>query len=285
MDLNERIQKTKKALENADTIIIGAGAGLSAAAGFDYSGKRFIKNFLDFKEKYGIEDMYTGSFYPFESEEEKWAYWARMVQCNTYDTKPTSLYKKLLKLVEDKNYFVITTNTDNQFMINDFDHNRYFETQGNYKYFQCHKGCHRKVYEDQKLIELMVRQTKDCKIPTALVPKCPYCHGNMDIHVRKDAHFVETKGWQKYCQRYERFLKKAFKGNVVFLEFGVGFNTPGIIRYPFERMTYHHKNATLIRFNKDYPFIIKGLENQMISFDENIENILDQLLEVKNETE
>ena len=171
MVLNERIQKTKKALEHANTIIIGARAGLSAVAGFDYGGKRFIKNFLDFKEKYGIEDMYTGSFYPFESKEEKWAYWARMVQCNTYDTKPTSLYKKLLKLIEDKNYFVIIMNTDNQFMINCFDQNCYFETQGNYKYFQCHKGCHRKVYEDQKLIELMVRQTKDCKIPTALVPK------------------------------------------------------------------------------------------------------------------
>lgn len=279
--IHSRLNKAFQLIQEADYIIIGAGAGLSAAAGFDYSGKRFNEIFSDFKDKYGIEDMYSGSFYPFSSEEEKWAYWARFVKCNTFDTKPTPLYQKLLRLIQDKDYFVVTTNTDNQFEINGFNMSRYFETQGNFKYFQCQKGCHRKVYQDQKLIQFMVQQTKDCKIPTSLVPKCPYCHGNMDIHVRKNAYFVETKGWEHYCRNYERFLKKALKRKVVFLEFGVGFNTPSIIRYPFERMTYQHKNCSLIRFNKDYPFIIKGIENRMIAFDENIEDILTHLLEVK----
>lgn len=275
--LEERIKKAKKLLDEANYIVIGAGAGLSDASGFHYSGERFDIYFQDFKEKYDIKDMYTGSFYPFQTEEEKWAYWARMIQCNVYDTKPTEVYQTLLDLVKEKNYFVITTNADHQFYINGFDMNRYFETQGNYIYMQCQKGCHDKVYDNQGLIQLMVRQTKDCHIPSALVPRCPVCGGKMDVHVRKDNHFVETKGWHRYQHQYAKFLKKALKHKVVFLEFGVGFNTPGIIRYPFERMAYQNKDAHLMRFNKDYDICMEGNEDNVICFHEDILMILKEL--------
>lgn len=275
--LEERIIEAKRLICKADYIVIGAGAGLSDAAGFHYSGKRFEKYFKDFKEKYGISDMYSGSFYPFETEEKKWAYWARMILCNTYNTKPTEVYQALLDLVKDKEYFIITTNADNQFYINGFDMNCYFETQGNYIYMQCQKGCHNKVYYNEKLIRMMVHQIKDCQIPSALVPRCPICGGKMDIHVRKDSHFVETKGWHSHQYQYSNFLKKALKHRVVFLEFGVGFNTPGIIRYPFERMVHQNKKAHLIRFNKDYDFCMKGNEDNVICFHEDILTILQKI--------
>ena len=280
--LEARILEARKLIYEADYVVIGAGAGLSDVAGFHYAGKRFDKYFQDFKVKYGISDMYSGSFYPFSTEEEKWAYWARMIQCNTYDTKPTEVYQTLLRLVKDKNYFVITTNADHQFYINSFDMERYFETQGNYIYIQCQKGCHDQVYNNEKLIKQMVQQTKDCQIPSYLVPKCSRCGGKMEVHVRKDNHFVETNGWHRHQQEYLKFLQKALKHKVVFLEFGVGFNTPSIIRYPFERMVYQNKNAHLIRFNKDYDFCMKGNEESVICFSEDILKILQDLCMSKN---
>ena len=200
-----KIKQAQQWFQNADYIIIGAGAGLSDAAGFHYSGKRFHMLFHDFEAKYHIRDMYSGTFYSFSSEEEKWAYWAKMIDCNTYSTSPTSLYQKLLHLVSQKEYFVLTTNTDSQFLINGFDKQRYFETQGNFVYLQCQKGCHKKVYYNKELIKQMVYQTKDCKIPTQLVPKCPHCGGKMEVHVRKDNNFVETKGWKYYQKQYLQF--------------------------------------------------------------------------------
>ena len=270
----ERLNKTKELIHEADYVVIGAGAGLSDAAGFHYGGERFQSHFKDFEQKYHISDMYSGSFYPFKSEEEKWAYWARMINCNTYETKPTEVYQTLYNLVKDKDYFVITTNADHQFYINSFDMDRYFETQGNYIYIQCQKGCHKRVYYNESLIKSMIHQTKDCQIPSNLVPKCPVCGGKMDVHVRKDSYFVETEGWQYHQQKYIQFLKKALKHKVVFLEFGVGFNTPGIIRYPFEEMVYQNKQAHLIRFNKDYDFCMKGNEENVICFAEDILTVL-----------
>lgn len=266
----ERLKEFVKKFQTAKFIIIGAGAGLSEAAGFHYGGSRFDELFQDFQKMYGITDMYSGSFYNFKTEEERWAFWSRLIQCNVYDTKETPLYQKIFKLVKDKNYFVITTNVDHQFQINGFDMERFFETQGNYIYLQCQKGCHNQVYENESLVKEMVTQTKDCCIPTSLVPKCPRCGGKMDVHVRKDRYFVETKGWHKHSQDYQNFLKNAFKENVLFIEFGVGFNTPGIIRYPFEQIVHQYPNASLVRFNKDYPMCLKGNEQNVISFDEDI---------------
>lgn len=277
-DYLERIQKAKKLINDADYIIIGAGAGLSAAAGFNYDGERFERYFCEFKNKYGISDMYSGSFYNFESEEESWAYWAKMIECNSYDTKPTKLYQTILELVKEKKYFVVTTNTDNQFYINNFNMNKYFEIQGNYIYIQCKKGCHNKVYYNHDLIKQMTSQTTDCRIPTTLIPKCPVCSGQMDVHVRKNNNFVETSTWHKYSLKYSRFLKEALKHKVVFLEFGIGFNTPEIIRYPFEQMVYQYPNSNLIRFNKDYSFCLKGNENNVVSFNEDSLETIQQII-------
>lgn len=275
----ERLAEFIKRYNEAEYIVVGAGAGLSEAAGFHYGGERFNEIFSDFKDKYGIEDMYSGSFYEFDSEEEKWAYWARMINCNTYDTSITPIYAKILELIRNKKYFVVTTNTDNQFIINGLEDDKYFETQGNYIYLQCKRGCHKKVYYNEGLVKHMVHQTKNCRIPTPLVPVCPKCGGKMDVHVRKDRCFVETKGWDHYNNNYHKFLKEALKHKVLFLEFGIGFNTPGIIRYPFEQMVYNHKNAYLVRFNRDYPFCLKGNENNVTAFDEDILKVLSDLID------
>ena len=272
-----RLNKAKKAIDEADYIIIGAGAGLSTAAGIDYTGKRFEKYFKDFIEEYGFTDMYSSGFYPFKSQEEKWAYWARHVFANRYDVGKTSVYQKLLKLVEDKEYFVLTTNVEHQFWINGFDDERIFATQGDYGFLQCEKACHDRLYPNREEVFEWVEKTENFRIPSDLVPKCPVCGGEMDLNLRKDNYFVEDDKWHEMNKNYYNFLDNV-DGKFVFLEIGVGFNTPGIIRYPFEQMTYNNSDATLIRLNLDYPQAIPENKDKTISFDENVEEILDYWL-------
>ena len=272
-----RLDKAKKAIDEADYIIIGAGAGLSTAAGIDYTGERFEKYFKDFIDEYGFTDMYSSGFYPFESQEEKWAYWARHVFANRYDVGKTSVYQKLLKLVEDKEYFVLTTNVEHQFWINGFDDERIFATQGDYGFLQCEKACHDRLYPNREQVFEWVEKTENFRIPSDLVPKCPVCGGEMDLNLRKDNYFVEDDKWHEMNKNYYNFLDNV-DGKFVFLEIGVGFNTPGIIRYPFEQMTYNNSDATLIRLNLDYPQAIPENKDKTISFDENVEEILDYWL-------
>lgn len=271
------LDKAKKAIDEADYIIIGAGAGLSTAAGIEYTGERFERYFKDFIEKYGFTDMYSSGFYPFKSQEEKWAYWALHVFANRYDVGKTDVYQKLLKLVEDKEYFVLTTNVEHQFWINGFEDERIFATQGDYGLLQCEKGCHDKLYPNRDQVFEWVEKTEDFKIPSEMVPKCPVCGGEMDLNLRKDNYFVEDAKWHEMNDNYSNFLNK-IDGKFVFLEIGVGFNTPGIIRYPFEQMTYNNDDATLIRLNLDYPQAIPKNKDKTISFDENVEEILDYWL-------
>jgi NAD-dependent SIR2 family protein deacetylase len=273
----QRLDKAKKAIDEADYIIIGAGAGLSTAAGIEYTGERFERYFKDFIEKYGFTDMYSSGFYPFKSQEEKWAYWALHVFANRYDVGKTDVYQKLLKLVEDKEYFVLTTNVEHQFWINGFEDERIFATQGDYGLLQCEKGCHDKLYPNRDQVFEWVEKTEDFKIPSDMVPKCPVCGGEMDLNLRKDNYFVEDAKWHEMNDNYSNFLNK-IDGKFVFLEIGVGFNTPGIIRYPFEQMTYNNDDATLIRLNLDYPQAIPENKDKTISFDENVEEILDYWL-------
>ena len=273
----QRLDNAKKAIDEAEYIIIGAGAGLSTAAGISYVGERFEKYFKDFIEEYGFTDMYSSGFYPFESQEEKWAYWARHVFANRYDVGKTDVYQKLLKLVEDKEYFVLTTNVEHQFWINGFDDERIFATQGDYGFLQCEKGCHDKLYPNEDQVFEWVEKTENFRIPTDLVPKCPVCGGEMDLNLRKDSYFVEDAKWHHMNKNYSDFLN-GIDGKFVFLEIGVGFNTPGIIRYPFEQMTYNNDDATLIRLNLDYPQAIHENKDKTISFDENVEEILDYWL-------
>ena len=273
----QRLDKAKKAIDEADYIIIGAGAGLSTAAGVEYTGERFEKYFKDFIAEYGFTDMYSSGFYPFKSQEEKWAYWARHVFANRYDVGKTDVYQKLLKLVENKDYFVLTTNVEHQFWINGFEDDRIFATQGDYGLLQCEKGCHDKLYPNRDQVFEWVDKTENFRIPSDLVPKCPVCGGNMDLNLRKDSYFVEDAKWHEMNGNYSSFLNK-IDGKFVFLEIGVGFNTPGIIRYPFEQMTYNNDDATLIRLNLDYPQAIPENKDKTISFDENVEEILDYWL-------
>lgn len=274
----QRLDNAKKAIDDADYIVIGAGAGFSTAAGIEYSGKRFTDNFKEFIDKYSMTDMYSSGFYPFKTSEEKWAYWAKHIDMNRYQVGKTELYQKLLKLMSDKDYFVITTNVEHQFFINDFEDERIFATQGDYGLLQCGDACHDKLYYNEDLIKEMVEKTEDCKIPTDLIPTCPVCGEEMETNLRKDNLFVQDKNWYEANERYNKFLSKIGDNNVVFLELGVGFNTPVIIRYPFEQWTYDNENATLIRLNKDYPDAIKENESKTIGFDEDINEIFDYWL-------
>ena len=269
-----RLDKAKKAIDEADYIVIGAGAGLSTAAGIDYGGERFERYFKDFIDEYHFTDMYSSGFYPFKTSEEKWAYWARHVFANRYDVGKTDVYQKLLKLVEDKEYFVLTTNVEHQFWINGFEDERIFATQGDYGLLQCGKACHDKLYPNEDKVHEWLDNTRNFKIPSELVPVCPVCGEEMDLNLRKDSFFVEDDDWRVRNKRYYDFLDR-IDGKFVFLEIGVGFNTPGIIRYPFEQMTYNNPDATLIRLNLDYPQAIPENKDKTISFDENVEEILD----------
>lgn len=277
-EYNIRLQNAKQAINHADYILIGAGAGLSTAAGLEYGGKSFQRDYKEFIEKYHFEDLYTASFYPFSSQEEKWAFWARLIKLNRFG-EPLKLYQELLELVKDKKYFVITTNVDGQFETAGFDKERIFAVQGDYRYLQCENACHNKLYDNKEMVEEWIKHTENLKIPKQLVPKCPVCGGNMEMNLRKDANFVQDENWYKQAQKYDEFLDRIEDKNVVLLEIGVGFNTPGIIRFPFEQMTYQHLKTIFIRMNKDYPMVRQEIENKTISFDEDVNKVLNDLKE------
>lgn len=268
-----RLQQAKQAINNAEYILIGAGAGLSTAAGLEYGGESFQRDYKEFIKKYHFEDLYTASFYPFSSQEEKWAFWAKLIKLNRF-REPLRLYQELLELVKDKNYFVITTNVDGQFETAGFNIEKIFAVQGDYRFLQCEKACHNKLYDNKEMVEEWLKHTENLKIPKQLVPKCPVCGGNMEMNLRKDANFVQDENWYKQAQKYDEFLYRIENKNVVLLEIGVGFNTPGIIRFPFEQMTYQHLKTILIRINKDYPMVRQEIQNKAISFDEDIHQIV-----------
>jgi len=276
-NIMDRIIEVREAIEKSEYILIGGGAGLSAAAGLTYSGKRFTDNFSDFMEKYGFTDMYSGSFYPFETEEELWAHWARHIDVNRYIMPATTLYKEILELVKNKKYFVLSTNVESQFIKAGFHYENVFEVQGDYSYFQCAKACHAKIYYNEDIIKKMVLNTRECKIPSDLVPRCPVCGGEMDVNLRHNAFFVQDEEWYMADKRYGKFLDESYGKKTLYMEFGVGFNTPGIIRYPFEQMTFNNPNATLIRFNKEYPLGSTEIAKRTISFDEDIMQVIQEI--------
>ena len=232
-----KIQEAKKIIEEADKVVIGAGAGLSAAAGLTYSGPRFEVFFKDYIVRYGMQDMYSAAFYPFETAEERWGYWAKHIYHNRYQPEGLSLYRDLFDLVKDKDYFVITTNVDGQFMKTGFAPERFFEVQGNYGEWQCSVPCRQKVFDNRGAVMEMLNEIKDLKIPTDLIPYCPHCGAPMTMHLRVDQAFVQNETWEASYEAYLGFLEGMEDQKVVFLELGVGYNTPTIIRYPFEKMT------------------------------------------------
>lgn len=272
------IMKSKKTIEEADAILIGAGAGLSASAGIDYSKESFKKNFPLLVKTYGMTDMYTSSFYKFNTEEERWSYWAKHINYSYIAPPPLKAYKDLLEIVKDKNYFVITTNVDGQFIKSGFDKKKVFEVQGSYGKMQCKVACHNKLYDDTKLVKEMLKSKNELKIDSKLVPKCPVCGNDMEINIRKDSFFVEDDNWHKLNCAYEKFINDNIDKKLVLIELGVGFNTPGIIRFPFEKLTYTNDNITLIRINDKYDDMIYELKNKVILIKEDcftyIKNIL-----------
>lgn len=266
--------RVKELLQEADAVIIGAGAGLSTAAGFTYTGKRFEDNFSDFIKKYGFRDMYSGGFYPFESLEEHWAYWSRYIFINRYMDADNGTYKRLFDLVKDKDYFVLTTNVDHQFQKAGFDKHRLFYTQGDYGLFQCSEPCHAVTYDNEEIIRNMVTGQADMKIPTELIPHCPKCGKPMSMNLRADNTFVQDEGWYKASERYSDFIRRHSGIRVLFLELGVGMNTPSIIKYPFWRMAYDNPNAYYICINYGEAFAPSEISKKSLCIQGDIKDVL-----------
>ena len=273
---SDKIKRLKKAIEEADAIVIGAGAGLSTSAGFIYNGERFEKHFSDFGKKYGFKDMYSGGFYPYDTPEEMWAYWSKFIFVNRYMDVPKPVYENLLSLVKDKDYFVITTNVDHCFQKAGFEKKRLFYTQGDYGLFQCSEPCHNETYENEDMVRAMVEQQKDMKIPTELIPKCPKCGKSLTMNLRSDDKFVEDEGWHQAAERYENFLRTR-NGKILFLELGVGYNTPGIIKYPFWQMTAKNPEATYACVNYGEAVCPEDIRRQSICIDGDIGQVIEEL--------
>ena len=273
---SDNIKRLKKALNECDAVVIGAGAGLSTSAGFVYTGERFDKYFSDFGKKYGFKDMYSGGFYPYQTKEEFWAYWSRYIFVNRYTDAPKPVYNELFDLVKDKDYFVITTNVDHCFQKAGFDKKRLFYTQGDYGLFQCSVPCHNKTYENEEIIRRMVKEQKDMRIPTELIPKCPVCGEPMTMNLRSDDRFVEDEGWHEAAARYENFLRTR-KGKVLFLELGVGYNTPVIIKYPFWQMTAKDPDATYACINYGEAVTPEEIADRSICIDGDIGEAIEKL--------
>ena len=271
---SEPIERLKAALQDCDAVVIGAGSGLSTAAGFTYTGERFEKYFSDFAAKYGIKDMYSGGFYPFPTMEEFWAYWSRYIFINRYQDAPKPVYETLLKLVADKDYFVITTNVDHCFQKAGFDKKRLFYTQGDYGLFQCSEPCCQETFDNEAAIREMVKRQENMKIPTELLPTCPHCGKPLTMNLRSDNKFVENEGWHRAAERYENFLRTHAGQKILFLELGVGYNTPVIIKYPFWQMTAKNPNAIYACINQGQAVCPQEIQQQSICINADIGSAL-----------
>jgi NAD-dependent SIR2 family protein deacetylase len=274
---SEQINKLRKELETADAIVIGAGAGMSASAGFAYDGERFKQYFSDFEAKYGFHDMYSGGFYPYETLEEYWAWWSRHIWVNRYDIGVGKPYADLLELIKDKDYFVLTTNVDHQFQLAGFDKKRLFYTQGDYGLWQCSKACHDKTYDNEDTVRIMVAEQKNMKIPTDRIPKCPVCGAPMTMNLRCDDHFVQDKGWYTAADRYDTFIRRHKDLHILFWEIGVGLNTPVIIKYPFWQMTAKNPKAVYACVNAGEAYAPKEITNRAICINGDIGQILEKI--------
>lgn len=289
------MEQLKHAIERAEAVVIGAGAGFSTAAGFTYTGERFHKYFQDFIDKYGFRDMYSGGFYPFSTLNEHWAYWSRYIYVNRYTNPPKPIYQKLYELVKDKDYFALTTNVDHCFQKAGFDKERLYYTQGDYGLFQCSEACHDKTYDNEETVRAMVEAqgfeirpegglylpegaAPSMSVPDELIPYCPVCGKPMTMNLRADDTFVQDEGWYAAAKRYEAFLEKCMDKRVVFLELGVGYNTPGIIKYPFWRMTAANPRAVYACVNKGEAVCPRELEGRAVCVDGDIGEVLEILL-------
>ena len=296
LSYQEAINRLKKEIETADAIVIGAGAGLSTAAGFVYSGKRFEKYFGDFAAEYGITDIYSGGFYPFPDEETRWGWWARHIYYNRYVAAGNDVYGNLLSLVKNRNYFVITTNVDHQFQAAGFDKERLFYTQGDYGLFQSVNPQIRKTYDNEAWVmkameaQRFIRDSEGVfqppcdgkllmRIPSELIPRCPDDGSDMTMNLRSDESFVQDEGWYRASGAYASFLKKCQGLHVLFLEIGVGMNTPVIIKYPFWQMTNDNPKAVYACLNYSEAYCPLQIEKQSLCLEADASEIIRQLLQ------
>ena len=293
-DYSDKITELKEKISEADAVVIGAGSGLSTSAGFVYSGERFKQYFSDFEEKYDFHDMYSGGFYYYDTLEEYWAYWSRYIYINRYIDAPKPVYDRLLELVKDKDYFVITTNVDHCFQKARFDKKRLFYTQGDYGLFQCSNPCCQETYDNEEAVRkmvlaqgceiaadgsLIVSQKKKLlsTIPSELIPVCSHCGRPLTMNLRSDATFVEDEGWHRTAERYENFLRTRNNMKILFLELGVGYNTPGIIKYPFWQMTARNPKSMYACLNYDEAFAPDEIRKRSVCISGDIGEILFQL--------
>lgn len=276
---SEQIKRLQAALQECEAVVIGAGSGLSTAAGYTYTGERFQKYFADFAEKYGIRDMYSGGFYPFPTQEEFWGYWSRYIFINRYMDAPKPVYEKLLRLVADKDYFVITTNVDHCFQKAGFAKKRLFYMQGDYGLFQCSEPCCRKTYDNEISIRKMLEEQKNMRVSAELIPYCPICGKPMTMNLHCDATFVQDDGWYRASQRYKKFLEQHKDLRVLFLELGVGMNTPAIIKFPFWHLANEWENAAYACINLGEAYAPEEIEAKSICINEDIGVALQKLID------
>ena len=279
MTYSEQIEQVRQALHEADAVVIGAGSGLSTSAGLTYSGPRFQKHFGDFIQKYNIQNMYSGGFYPFDTLEEHWAWWSRHILINRYEKAPKPVYDELLKLVHNQDHFVLTTNVDHQFQLAGFDKERLFYTQGDYGLWQCSQPCCQKTWDNEETVRRMVAEQGDMRVPTELVPRCPVCGRPMTMNLRCDNTFVQDEGWYAAYSRYEDFLRRHGNAKVVYLELGVGGNTPVIIKYPFWRMTQANPEATYACVNFGEAVCPQEIAERSICLNADLDRVIRDLLE------
>ena len=276
------IVRLRTAIEEADAVVVGAGAGLSTAAGFTYAGERFERLFPDFIKKYGFRDMYSAGFFQFATPEEQWAFWSRHIWCNRYEPAPKDTYGKLVRLLAGKDAFAITTNVDHQFQLAGWPKKRLFYTQGDYGLWQCSEPCHDATYDNFDVVKRMVEEQRDMRVPSELVPACPKCGRPMAMNLRADDTFVEDAGWHAAAERYRSFLEAHQEGKVLYLELGVGGNTPGIIKYPFWRFAYANPDATYACVNYGEAWAPPEIRDRSILIDADIDAVLDDLFKGKD---
>lgn len=275
----ESLERLRGALDTADAVVVGAGAGLSTAAGFSYGGERFRRHFADFEERFGIHDMYSGGFFPFPTREVFWAFWSRMIWLNRYTEDPKPTYRNLLRLLEGREHFVITTNVDHRFQAAGFSKERLFYTQGDYGLLQCSKPCCQETYDNEALVREMLERQEGMHVPTELLPTCPHCGRPLVPNLRSDDAFVEDEGWHAAAERYHRFLREHEQGRVLYLELGVGYNTPVIIKYPFWRMTQANPEATYACVNFGEAVCPQEIAERSICLNADIDRVIRDLLE------
>ena len=267
-----------EAIKESDAIVVGAGAGLSTAAGLTYGGERFQRYFADFIEARRFTDMYSAGFYPFETSEERWAYWSRHIWYNRYVDAPKDTYDKLLRLLEGKEYFVLTTNVDHRFQLAGFPKERLFYTQGDYGLWQCSVPCHAGTYDNYETVKRMMEEQRDMRAPSELVPRCPRCGAEMSMNLRADNTFVEDVGWHDAARRYRNFAEACCQGKVLYLELGVGMNTPVIIKYPFWQGTLANHQAAYACVNYGEAHAPVQIRDRSIVINDDIDAVLTEML-------